>query len=45
LYSIIRNNARLPSHGILTKILEGVQQFTGDVPQFDDITLMVIKGV
>ena len=44
LYSIIRQNARLPAREILTKILEGVQQFTGDVPQFDDITLMVIKG-
>ena len=45
LYSIIRKNGRFPAHDILTKILEGVQQFTGDVPQFDDITLMVIKGI
>jgi PAS domain S-box-containing protein len=45
LYEIIRKSARLPSHEILAKILVAVQQFTGDVPQFDDITLMVIKGV
>ena len=44
LYSIIRENARLPAREIMNKILDGVQQFTGDVPQFDDITLMVIKG-
>jgi sigma-B regulation protein RsbU (phosphoserine phosphatase) len=45
LYSVIRKNVRLPAHEILTKILEGVQQFTSDMPQFDDITLMVIKGI
>ncbi len=45
LYSIIRTNARLPAQEILAKILESVQQFTGDMPQFDDITLMVIKGI
>jgi sigma-B regulation protein RsbU (phosphoserine phosphatase) len=44
LYAIIRQNARLPAHEILDKILEGVQEFTGDLPPFDDITLMVIKG-
>jgi len=45
LYAIIRTNARLSSREILGKILEGVLEFTGDVPQFDDITLMVIKGI
>ncbi|MDO9323771.1 MAG: SpoIIE family protein phosphatase [Methanoregula sp.] len=45
LYTIIQNNAGLLSREILGKILDGVQEFTGDVPQFDDITLMVIKGV
>ncbi len=45
LEAIIRKSVRLPAHEILTEILEGVQQFAGDAPQFDDITLMVIKGV
>ncbi|MFA4824090.1 MAG: SpoIIE family protein phosphatase [Methanoregula sp.] len=45
LYTIIKKSARLPAREILADILEAVQQFTGDVPQFDDITLMVIKGV
>jgi PAS domain S-box-containing protein len=43
LQSIIRDNARLPASDILAKILAGVEEFTGDMPQFDDITLMVIK--
>jgi PAS domain S-box-containing protein len=41
---IIRNNARLPAQEIIDRILSGVQEFTGDMPQFDDITLLVIKG-
>jgi len=45
LHSIIRMHARLPAQEILKKILESVQQFTGDMPQFDDITLMVVKGI
>ena len=45
LHSIIRMHARLPAQEILKKILESVQQFTGDMPQFDDITLMVVKGL
>ncbi len=44
LKAIIRKNARLKTQEILEKILEGVQEFTGDMPQFDDITLMIIKG-
>jgi len=43
LRSIISSNARLPAVEILVKILDGVREFTGDMPQFDDITLMVIK--
>jgi sigma-B regulation protein RsbU (phosphoserine phosphatase) len=43
LRSIIVSNARLPAVEILVKILDGVREFTGDMPQFDDITLMVIK--
>jgi PAS domain S-box-containing protein len=44
LLSIIRANAGLPAGEILSAILDGVRQFTGDMPQFDDITLMVIRG-
>ena len=45
LHSIIRTNSRLSAVEIMTRILESVQEFTGDMPQFDDITLMVIKGI
>jgi len=44
LNAIIRNNAHRSSHEILDQILSGVREFTGDMPQFDDITLLVIKG-
>jgi sigma-B regulation protein RsbU (phosphoserine phosphatase) len=45
LYSVLRNNASRSSREILGEILAAVKTFTGDEPQFDDITLMVIKGV
>ena len=44
LNTIIKNNARCTAREILERILSGVQEFTGDMPQFDDITLLVIKG-
>ncbi|HET6581657.1 MAG TPA: SpoIIE family protein phosphatase [Methanoregula sp.] len=44
LNAIIRKNARLSAQEILDRILSGVQEFAQDMPQFDDITLMVIKG-
>jgi PAS domain S-box-containing protein len=44
LRAIIRDNARLPAREILDRILSAVQEFAGDMPQFDDITLLVIKG-
>ncbi len=44
LKTIISDNARLPANEILEKILSGVREFTRDLPQFDDITLLVIKG-
>lgn len=44
LNAIIRKNARLPAQEILNRILAGIHEFTGDMPQFDDITLLVIKG-
>ena len=42
--AIIRKCAHLPAQEILNRILSGVQEFNGDMPQFDDITLLVIKG-
>jgi len=44
LNAIIKKNARLPAQEIVERILSGVCEFTGDMPQFDDITLLVIKG-
>lgn len=44
LKSLIMNHRELPAEGILEKILEAVNDFAGNQPQFDDITLMVIKG-
>jgi serine phosphatase RsbU (regulator of sigma subunit) len=44
LIEIIRNNARFPAQVILEQILSDVKEFSGDMPQFDDITLLVIKG-
>ena len=39
LNAIIRKNARLSSQEIIERILTGVQEFTGDIPQFDDCLL------
>jgi sigma-B regulation protein RsbU (phosphoserine phosphatase) len=44
LNAIIRNSAHLPATEILERILSGVREYTEDMPQFDDITLLVIKG-
>jgi len=44
LKAIIRENARLSSQEILDRILSGVLEFSGDMPQFDDNTLLVVKG-
>jgi sigma-B regulation protein RsbU (phosphoserine phosphatase) len=45
LKAIIRDNAGRSAGGILEKILAGVREFTGDMPQFDDITLLIIRGI
>jgi PAS domain S-box-containing protein len=42
---IIRGHPGLSASGIMEKILDGVSSFAVGQPQFDDITLMVIKGV
>ena len=44
LNAIIRASAHLPATEILDRILEGVREYTADMPQFDDITLLIIKG-
>jgi len=45
LRSIIREHNGLSAIGILEKMLEEVNSFAVGQPQFDDITLMVIRGV
>jgi PAS domain S-box-containing protein len=45
LRSVILNHTGLAAIGIMEKILEEVNTFAVGQPQFDDITLMVIKGV
>ncbi len=40
---ILLENATLPAQDILDNILRAVISFVGDLPQFDDITLMVVK--
>lgn len=42
--TIIRDHAHLPAREILERILSAVEEFSKDMPQFDDITLLVIKG-
>ncbi len=44
LIEIIRNNTHLPAQMILERILSDVEKFAKDMPQFDDITLFVVKG-
>ncbi len=40
---ITRTNSGKFAHEIQSTLIEAVQKFTGDAPQYDDITLMVIK--
>ncbi|MGD6810899.1 MAG: SpoIIE family protein phosphatase [Candidatus Bathyarchaeia archaeon] len=40
----IQKNAHLSAQAILEQILSSVKACAGDVPQFDDITLLIIKG-
>jgi sigma-B regulation protein RsbU (phosphoserine phosphatase) len=44
LKALIRRHVELPAAGILEKIIAEVGSFAVDMPQFDDITIMVIKG-
>jgi len=43
LQEIIRSSVDLPADEILARILDDMKKFCGSVPQFDDITLMVIR--
>jgi len=43
LQKVIREFHHLPAAGIVTKIQEEIQAFVAGTPQFDDITLMVIR--
>lgn len=43
LQKVIREFHQLPATGIVTKIQEEIQAFVAGTPQFDDITLMVIR--
>ncbi len=43
LLEAIYNSAKLPAQEIQQKILDKIQDFVGDEPQFDDITLMVLE--
>jgi PAS domain S-box-containing protein len=45
LYAIIKDSVALTAREILDRILFSVQEFSRDMPQFDDITLLVIKGM
>jgi sigma-B regulation protein RsbU (phosphoserine phosphatase) len=44
LLKIIQENCNLPARDIVKKIQEEVTKFSGGQPQFDDITLMIIKA-
>ena len=40
---IVRANAHLPADGIQAAVIRAVQEFRGDAPQEDDLTLVVLK--
>lgn len=44
LQQVITDSSALPADAICTAILDAVKAFTGDHPQSDDITLMVIRS-
>ena len=43
LTAVLRESAALPGEQILDRIFQAIDQFAGEAPQFDDITLLVIK--
>jgi PAS domain S-box-containing protein len=44
LSSVVRNARALSAQGIMESILEDISRFSGDQAQFDDITMIVVKG-
>lgn len=42
--SAVRSYCHLPAQGILDKILDDISQFSKGQPQFDDITMVVVKA-
>lgn len=45
LFEIITKNRHRPAQEIMDAILAGITAFAGDTPQFDDITLMILRAV
>ena len=43
LAEIVRSSADAPAETIVARIFDAIDAFAGDAPQFDDITLLVIK--
>ena len=43
LTKVIRENRKLPVEEIIQEIRNELDTFTGSQPQFDDITLMILK--
>lgn len=43
LIQVLRQNKNSSSNGIIDEIINSVQRFTGDVPQMDDMTLLIVK--
>jgi sigma-B regulation protein RsbU (phosphoserine phosphatase) len=44
LSSVVRKAQSLSAQGIMDSILEDISRFSGDQAQFDDITMIVVKG-
>ena len=43
LTEVVRANGDKTAEGMTNEILEAVREFTQGAPQFDDLTLMVVK--
>jgi sigma-B regulation protein RsbU (phosphoserine phosphatase) len=45
LYAVITQNRHRPAEEIMAAILDAITAHAGDTPQFDDITLMILRAV
>jgi sigma-B regulation protein RsbU (phosphoserine phosphatase) len=43
LVAVLRHSASIPAQEIVARIVAAVERFTAGAPQFDDITLLVVK--